>query len=109
MYAEYLTFQGFDVLEADDGVQAVAAARREIPDVVVMDVGLPKIDGLEATKILRGDPATSGLLVIALSGHGPDTEERATAAGVDRYVRKPCLPNVLAEHLRTLLRARRSP
>lgn len=106
MYAEFLAFEGFDVLEADNGVQAIATARRENPDVVIMDVGLPAIDGIEATKILRADPATRDLLVIALSGHGADTEERARAAGVDGYFRKPCLPKDLVHRVRALLAAR---
>jgi CheY-like chemotaxis protein len=106
MYAEYLAFEGFGVLEADNGVEAVATVRRELPDAVVMDVGLPAIDGIEATKLLRADPKTKGVLVLALSGHGGAAEQRATAAGVDRYIRKPCLPSVLVEHLRELLASR---
>lgn len=106
MYAEYLSFEGFRVIEADNGVQAIATARAQTPDAIVMDVGLPAIDGIEATKILRADPATKDIVVVALSGHGADVEERAAAAGVDRFVRKPCLPNELVDHLRLLLRER---
>jgi CheY-like chemotaxis protein len=109
MYAEYLAFNGYEVLEADDGVQAVATARRERPDAIIMDVGLPAIDGIEATKILRADPTTSDAIVLALSGHADEMEERATRAGVDRFLRKPCLPKVLVEHLRALLRERAKP
>jgi CheY-like chemotaxis protein len=107
MYAEYLAFEGYDVLEADDGVQALATARREVPDAVIMDVALPGgVDGIEATKMLRADPATKHVIVVALGGHGSDVEERATKAGADLYVRKPCIPSELVVHLRELLRAR---
>ena len=106
MYAEFLSFEGFDVLEADNGGEAIATARRESPDVVVMDVGLPAIDGIEATKILRADPVTKDLLILALSGHGREVEKRALDAGANRYVRKPCVPNDLVEHLRALLVSR---
>lgn len=109
MYAEYLAFDGFRVLEADNGVQAVATAQRESPDAIVMDVMLPGMDGLEATRLLRQREATKKVIVLALSGRGErELEERAVAAGVDFYCRKPCLPNELAAHLRALLGARRS-
>lgn len=103
MYAELLSLHGFDVLEADDGVQAVATARARIPDAIVMDVVLPAIDGLEATRMLRADPATQDIIVIALSGHGPEVEAEAKTAGVTTFLRKPCAPKVLVETLRSLL------
>lgn len=103
MYAEYLTFEGFDVLEAHDGQEAVACARASSPDAVVLDVGLPVLDGIEATKMLRADDVTRRMVVVALSGHGHEMEERAVAAGIDRFCRKPCLPEVLVAHLRELL------
>lgn len=109
MYAEYLALEGFDVLEADNGVQAVSTVRQELPDAVVMDVGLPAIDGIEATKMLRADPKTRGVVVLALSGHGTAIEERAREAGVDGYCRKPCLPKILVENLRVLLAGRSAP
>jgi two-component system, cell cycle response regulator DivK len=103
MYAEYLGFAGFEVLEAESGTDAIASARRHLPDAIVMDVGLPAVDGIEATKILRADTATARVVVLALSGHGVETETRAREAGVDLFVRKPCLPVELVVHLRTLL------
>jgi len=103
MYAEFLAFEGFEVLEADNGVQAVATARAQKPDAIIMDVVLPAIDGLEATRILRADPATKHIIVLALSGHGPDVEEDAKVAGVNAYLRKPCNPKVLLETLRSLI------
>lgn len=108
MYAEYLSLEGFDVLEADNGGQAVATVRQELPDAVVMDVGLPAIDGIEATKMLRADPKTKDIVILALSGHGEDIEERAREAGVDGFCRKPCLPKALVENLRALLAKRRA-
>jgi CheY-like chemotaxis protein len=107
MYAEFLAAAGFDVLEAENGEEAVAIVRKERPAAVVMDVSLPSIDGIEATAMLRADPVTKSIIVIALSGHGSATEERAKAAGVDLYIRKPCLPSALGDRLRELLDARR--
>jgi CheY-like chemotaxis protein len=109
MYAEYLSFEGYEVLEAENGVQAIATARREVPDAVVMDLVIPGMDGIEATKMLRADPVTKDVVVVALSGHGKEMEQRATEAGADRYIRKPCLPADLAVHLRELLVRRSAP
>lgn len=109
MYAEFLSIEGFRVLEADDGAEAVATARREAPDAIVLDVGLPTMDGIEATRLLRSDPTTKGMVVIAMSGHGIEVEARALAAGVDRYLRKPCHPHELVAILRALLEARAAP
>lgn len=108
MYAEYLTAEGYSVVEADNGADALAIARRDLPDVVVMDVGLPQLDGIEATRRLRAEPATEHVLVVALSGHGDAVAKSAEEAGVNRYLRKPCLPNELALHIGVLLGARRS-
>lgn len=103
MYAEYLSFEGFVVLEAGDAASAMVIARRERPDVIVMDVGLPSVDGIEATKILRADPQTRRVPILVLSGHDEATEARAKAAGANAFVRKPCLPSALVEDLRKLL------
>lgn len=103
VYVEFLTMFGFRVIEEADGAAAVARAKAERPDVVVMDVMLPGMDGCEATRQLRADPDLCAVRVIALSGHGDGpVKERALAAGVDVYLRKPCPPEVLLEHARAL-------
>ena len=89
MYCEYLAYEGFRVLEAPDAATAMAIARRDSPDVVIMDVGLPGVDGVEATRMLRADSDTRDVLILALSGHGTDAEARVMEAGADLFVRKP--------------------
>jgi CheY-like chemotaxis protein len=69
MYAEYLSYSGYRVEQASDGEQAVELAQRIRPDVVVMDLSLPVMDGWEATRRLKSDPRTRNIPVIALTGH----------------------------------------
>ena len=69
MYRDYLEFSGFQVDTARDGHEALEQARRHSPDLVLMDLSLPGLDGWEATRILKSDPATSHLIVVALSAH----------------------------------------
>jgi CheY-like chemotaxis protein len=93
MYRDYLEFSGFRVQTACDGREAIDKARRINPDLVLMDLSLPGIDGWEATRLLKSDPATAHLLIVALSAHALAPEgERARAAGCDGFIAKPCLP-----------------
>lgn len=87
---DLLRREGHEVLEAVDGDRALQAARSEPLDLVVMDVQLPGTDGLTATRLLRADPATADLPVLALTAHAmTGDEERVLAAGCDRYLAKP--------------------
>ena len=97
--------RGFAVVEADDGFEAVNAAERERPDLILMDGGLPRLDGVAATRRLRGLPALSAVPIVFLSGHaGPQAQAAALDAGCDEYVVKPFnieqLDNVLNRYLR---------
>jgi two-component system cell cycle response regulator DivK len=93
MYRDYLEFSGFRVQTACDGREAIEKAQRINPDLVLMDLSLPGIDGWEATRLLKSDPATAHLLIVALSAHAlPPEGERARAAGCDGFIAKPCLP-----------------
>ena len=93
MYRDYLEFAGFRVATAGDGRSAIDQARSLKPDLILMDLSLPGIDGWEATRILKSDPATSHLLIVALSAHALAAEgERARVAGCDGFIAKPCLP-----------------
>jgi len=104
MYVQYLTFAGYRVAEADDGEDALAKAAGLLPDVVVMDLALPRLDGWEATRRLKRDPLTRDIPVIALTGHGlPEHVERAKQAGCDCFLTKPCTPIALAAEIRRLL------
>jgi len=104
MYAEYLSHAGFRVAEAEDGEEAVAKAQALLPDVVLMDLSLPGMDGWEATRILKADPRTRHIRVIALTAHAlASYAESAIAAGCDGVVTKPCLPPELAAEVRRQL------
>jgi CheY-like chemotaxis protein len=99
-----LSRAGFTVLVATDGAQAIAMVAAERPDLVIMDLGLPVLDGWEATRRLKADAATRAIPVIALSAHAMAGErERALAAGCDDFDTKPVeLPRLL-EKIRGLL------
>ncbi|HJZ56968.1 MAG TPA: response regulator, partial [Gemmataceae bacterium] len=82
MFRRRLTGRGFDVLTAETGERALELVAAERPALVLMDLGLPGIDGWEATRRLKADPATAAIPVIALSAHATaDAKERAFAAG----------------------------
>jgi two-component system cell cycle response regulator DivK len=103
MYEDYLTFSGLTVLTANDGVEAVRVATEQRPDIIVMDAGLPHLTGWEATAMLKGNPATSDLKILMLTGHVfQESERNARVAGVDRFVAKPCLPDALLTHIMSL-------
>ena len=96
---------GLSVVEAGDGFAAVDAAEREHPDLILMDGGLPRLDGITATRRLRRLPALSAVPIVFLSGHaGPQAQTAAREAGCDDYVVKPFdierLDTVLNRHLR---------
>ena len=85
MYAQYLRFHGYDVAEADNGQEALRQASGLRPDVIVMDLSLPGMDGWEATRRLKQDAATRDIPVIALTGHAlTGSEHTAREAGCDR-------------------------
>jgi CheY-like chemotaxis protein len=69
MYSEYLQFSGFDVIEAANGMEALQRAADEAPDIILMDLSLPVMDGWEATRRLKSDPRTAEIPVVALTGH----------------------------------------
>ena len=110
MYRDYLEFSGFRVDTARDGHEALKKARAHLPDLILMDLSLPGLDGWEATRILKSDPATSHLMVVALSAHALAAEgERARAAGCDGFIAKPCLPHELVEQMAEYLKPRVEP
>ncbi|MGH7277125.1 MAG: hybrid sensor histidine kinase/response regulator [Candidatus Rokuibacteriota bacterium] len=93
MLREFLRFEGHDVHEAADGAAAVEQALRLAPDVTLVDVGLPVIDGYEVARRIRRDPAGAHLYLVALTGYGrAEDRERALAAGFDVHLVKPVDP-----------------
>jgi two-component system, cell cycle response regulator DivK len=104
MYAEYLRYSGFEVIEASNGVEAIDRAREGSPDVVVMDLSLPVLDGWEATRRLKADARTRNIPVVALTGHALEGHSQgAREAGCDWFLAKPCLPETLLSTLNELL------
>jgi CheY-like chemotaxis protein len=104
LYVEHLTMSGFDVIEAGNGVEAIHATSSEQPDVVLMDLSLPVVDGWEATRRLKADARTGHIPVVALTAHDGSGElQRATDAGCDWFVPKPCPPDALLTELRRIL------
>jgi two-component system, cell cycle response regulator DivK len=90
MLARRLRRRGFEVVLAADGLTALIQAHRETPDLILMDLSLPEIDGLEATRRLKAVPATAGMPIIALTAHAMRSDqERALAAGCDEFETKP--------------------
>ncbi len=104
MYAEYLQFSGFRVAEAKNGNEAVEQAFALKPDLILMDLSLPGIDGWEATRRLKADEATKHIPIVALTGHAlAGASEGARRAGCDSFVTKPCLPDDLVVEVRRML------
>jgi two-component system, cell cycle response regulator DivK len=104
MYVEYLTFTGFRVESATNGLEAIEMTQRLKPDLVLMDLALPKLDGWEATRRLKSDPATARIPVIALTGHAlAGHAERAREAGCDSFITKPCVPDELVAEITRVL------
>jgi two-component system cell cycle response regulator DivK len=105
MYCEYLTFSGFRVETASDGYEAVEKARTLLPDLILMDLSLPGMNGWEATRILKSDPATRHLTIVALSAHALSvTEIRLGGAACDGFIAKPCLPPDLVTQISGFLK-----
>jgi CheY-like chemotaxis protein len=98
LYEHYLAAHGLDVLGAADGPTGLQAARVKHPDVIVLDMGLPRVDGWEVARRLKADAATRDIRLIAVTGHDTgEARQRALDAGVDEYLVKPCPPeDVLA-------------
>jgi len=104
MYAAYLQFSGFEVAEATNGIEAIEKAQTLMPDIVLMDLALPRMDGWEATRRLKNDERTKNIPVVALTGHAlAGHAEGARQAGCDAFVTKPCLPDALVAEIRRLL------
>lgn len=107
MYMQYLEFSGLRVAEAQNGHEALQQANTLLPDLIVMDLSLPGLDGWEATRRLKADPRTRSIPVIALTGHALAGHSKgAIDAGCDAFITKPCLPERLLEEIRKMLDSR---
>ena len=90
LVSDILTAHGYEVIQASEGHQALDLARTHLPDLILMDIQLPEMDGLEVTRRLKSDPGTSGIGIVALTAHAMrGDKERAQAAGCAGYIAKP--------------------
>ncbi len=95
---------GYQVLQADEAQTGIALAQAHRPDLILMDIQLPGMDGLEATRLLKADPATGSIPVIALTAFAmKGDEDRIRAAGCDGYVSKPIQYRMFLDEVRRLL------
>jgi CheY-like chemotaxis protein len=108
IYRTILEHFGYNVLGALDGQAGVDMTREYLPDLVLMDISIPIIDGLQATRILKADPATASIPIVALTAHAMAEDRlRAAEAGCDGYLSKPAEPrHVAAEVARMIGEAR---
>ncbi|MCC7540608.1 MAG: response regulator [Deltaproteobacteria bacterium] len=108
MYAEYLAHVGMRVSQARDGHDAVRKAIDLSPDLIVMDLSLPDLDGWDATRLLRADPRTARTPIVAVTGHAIGTHAAtARAVGCDEVLTKPLLPEDLLDHIVSIVARRR--
>src|SRR4051794_29329775 len=101
-----LTVEGYDTRTANDAEQALKILETFRPRIILMDIQLPGMDGLELTRRLKADPRTSGIIIVALTAYAmKGDEERARSAGCDEYVAKPIDAATLPARIAALLRA----
>lgn len=107
--AEFLVGAGYRVSEASDGPEALGKALRRRPDIVLLDLAIPKVDGWTVARTLKSDPGLANVPVVAFSGFDYPTERsRAQAAGCDAFLAKPCALPQLLEIIKRLLGLRLS-
>jgi CheY-like chemotaxis protein len=104
LYAEFLEYSGFRVAQAQDGAEAVAKVHLLLPDVVLMDLSLPVLDGLEATRHLKMDPRTASIPIIVLTGDTDAGQHARRRAPYDMVLIKPCMPDDVVMAIRKLLK-----
>src|SRR5215467_4167009 len=101
---DLLSTAGFEMIEAEDGEKAVTAALRERPDLILMDIQLPVLDGFEATRRIRANPDMKATPIIAVTSYALSGDEaKALAAGCDAYVAKPYSPRALLTKIKEFL------
>lgn len=104
VYSTMLRGAGYRVITATHGGEGVRLAREHVPDAVVTDLGMPALDGWQATELLKQDPATAHIPIIAMTAHTQNFYRgRAEIAGCDVFLEKPCPPDVLLSAIQRLL------
>jgi two-component system cell cycle response regulator DivK len=104
IFSGMLSHAGFRVVEAEDGNEALAKATSEKPDLILMDLSIPGVDGWEVTRRLKAQDASKAIPIIALTAHAMrGDEERALQAGCDGYLAKPISPKKVVEEVKRYL------
>lgn len=99
-----LEIEGYEVLTAYDGAQGVEIAQKELPDLIILDITMPNMDGLTAARLLRNQPETSQIPIVMLTAHGQESDEKAGyQAGAIRYFTKPFSTRQLMREIKSLL------
>lgn len=102
----WLERRGFRVVEAENGIQAINQAESEAPDLIIMDMQMPQLDGLSATRRIRKLESMNSVPIVAVSAYGADQfREQALAAGCNEYVSTPFEPAILERVIRDLVHA----
>jgi two-component system cell cycle response regulator DivK len=104
IYRSMLEFSGYEVLEAVDGQEGIDLARAELPQVILMDISLPVVDGWDATRILKADQNTKHIPIIAVTAHALASDQvKAFEAGCDSYLAKPVEPRAVLNEVEKML------
>ena len=104
LMVDILTAHGYEVLEATDGEEGIAAARLHKPDLILLDMQMPVMDGMAAARILKADPETAAIKILAVTSFAMKGDrERILAAGVDEYIAKPIDTRQLPLLVRSML------
>lgn len=100
VYRTILEHVGYNVIEAHDGEEGVTRARGSLPDLILMDISIPKMDGWQATRQIKANDLTASIPIIALTAHALDEDRRkASQAGCDGYLAKPIEPRRVVEEV----------
>jgi two-component system cell cycle response regulator DivK len=104
VYSTILKHFGYEVIEALNGEEGIAKARSQQPNLILMDISIPVIDGWEATQVLKHDPTTKHIPIIALTAHALASDrEKAMEVGCDGYLAKPCEPRAVVAEVQRFL------
>jgi two-component system cell cycle response regulator DivK len=104
IYATILTHRGYSVVEAPNGADGVEMAAKHHPDLIIMDISLPVMDGLEATRRIRANASTSDIPVLAVTAHARDNDRsNCLEAGCSRYLAKPVEPRRLVQEVERMI------
>ncbi len=102
--AEFLQFRGFDVITAVDGARGLELAQTRLPDLMLLDLSLPILDGLEVMRRLKAAPETREIPIIAFTAHALESKaEEARAAGCDGFITKPAVPPEMVREIQRVL------